>query len=121
MWLPLISFPYPVSLISVCGFEGGLVAEPLAAAAFSTKRIFSFSRTSTFGKEKKGIATKINSSPQSRNPPHHMPTHRWSPGSGKLKLNISRHCIRRNNGFNCKEKKISQTDFIFMDEIIPLV
>lgn len=63
--------------MSDCGFGGILDEEaPLAAAAFSTNLIFSFSRTNTFGKEKNGIATKMSRNPQSKKPPHHIPTHR---------------------------------------------
>lgn len=38
-----------------------------------------------FGNEKKGIATSMSNNPHSKNPPHHIPTHLWSPGSTNKK------------------------------------
>lgn len=40
----------------------------------------------TFGNEKNGIDTIMRSNPERRNPPHHIPTHRRSEGSAKLRI-----------------------------------
>lgn len=47
----------------------------------SKLRSFFFSRVNTFGNEKNGTATSKSNKPHNKNPPHHMPTHRRSPGS----------------------------------------
>lgn len=68
-----------LELFGIAGL--GAEAPQAAAAAFSPSLIFSFSLVNVLGNEKKGMATNINNKPQSKNPPHHIPTQRWSAGS----------------------------------------
>lgn len=48
---------------------------------------FFFSRVSTFGNEKNGMATINNSKPHKKKPPHHIPIHRRSLGSEIININ----------------------------------
>lgn len=62
----------------------------------------------TFGNEKNGTATTINNRPISKNPPHHIPTHRLSPGSVNEK-----DCYVEMNTLRCVSRIFTPKAFAF--------